>query len=289
MTSADSMLETSRGGVAPARRGRGAGGLLIAGVLALAGCAGDSINRQTKLTPPPAVVAPYDQSKGEVLFAVVPFRNETGVSQIDPLVFSDRMVGALEEVKGIRCLPVNRTLEAMRALKIAQISTPSQARQVAQAMGVDGLIVGSLTAWDPYDPVIGVTVVLTARSGSLTAGPTQDESGLDPRALSRSATESVSASVFQGDAPTNAYSDNFDAKDHRVLEAVRTYAAGRTDPKAAIGWERYVKSMDLYQTFVAHHVVERLMESEKVRLGVTPPQASGVSGRVSKTDNSPGG
>jgi hypothetical protein len=284
MTSADSMLGRS-----------GLGRMCAACAIVLGGCAGNSITREPTLTPPEAIVAPYDQSRGEVLFAVVPFRNESGVSQIDPLVFSDRVVAALEEVRGIRCLPVNRTLEAMRGLKLTQISTPSQARQVAQAMGADGIIVGSLTAWEPYDPVIGVTVVLQARSGGLTAGPSKADPGLDPRALSRMATEpeTVSATNFAGDGPTNTYSDNLDGKDHRVLAAVKKFAQGRSDPTAAIGWERYVKSMDLYQQFAAHHVVERLMESEKVRLGVTTPgtggSSDGVSGRVSKSDNRPGG
>lgn len=312
MTSADSMLtEMGLGGRSTRTPGRRvlalAGSALVIGMALLSGCSASTITREPKLTPPSATVAPYDQSRGEVLFAVVPVRNETGVSQIDPLAFSDKLVAALEEVKGIRCVPINRTLETMRTLKITQVSTPAQARQVAQAMGVDGLVLGSLTAWEPYDPVIGITLALHARQGSLTRGAAQADPGLDPRQLSRMPVETAgpSGSNFAGDAPTNLFSDNLDGKDHRVLEAVKAYARGRIDPTAAMGWERYVKSMDLYQQFAAHHAVERLMESEKVRLGVTTPgtdggtdgrsggssgsSSGGVSGRVSKTDNRPGG
>lgn len=290
MTSADSMLRKFLLPGRPAPMGVLAAALLTSGVTGVTGCASPSFTEPLKLTPPSVVVAPYDVSRGEVLFGVVPFRNETGVSQLDNLAFSDRIVAALEEVRGIRCLPVNRTLEAMRGLRLTQISTPGQARQLAQAMGVDGLVVGSLTAWDPYDPVIGLSMILQARPGSLNRTGAAPEAGLDPHQLSRMSTEPevAAATHFGSDAPTNVLSENLDGKDQGVLVQVQKFAQGRHDPSAAMGWQRYVKSMDLYQQFAAHYAVEQLMESEKVRLGVTAPEPGGVSGGVSKPGNSKG-
>jgi len=47
---------------------------------------------------------------------------------------------------------LNRTIAAMRALRMSDLKSPAEVRQLASELGVDGVIVGSITAWDPYDP-----------------------------------------------------------------------------------------------------------------------------------------
>ena len=53
----------------------------LAGVVAVGGCA----NTPKDIRPPSATVSPYDTSKGEVLWAVLPLRNESGTLQAQRL------------------------------------------------------------------------------------------------------------------------------------------------------------------------------------------------------------
>src|SRR4051812_20156380 len=93
--------------------GRGAvAAVLFAAATQLFGCDGQSADR---LTSPSVIVAPYDPSRGEVLWAVVPLRNESGTSIVNVGAMSDKLVNAAEEVRGIRCVPLNRTIQAMQA------------------------------------------------------------------------------------------------------------------------------------------------------------------------------
>src|SRR5882724_8298688 len=62
--------------------------------LCLAGCASSP---DDKLMSPAAIVAPYDTSRGEVLWAVAPLRNESGTSLVNIGAISDKLVNAVEE------------------------------------------------------------------------------------------------------------------------------------------------------------------------------------------------
>lgn len=254
---------------------------VVLGVSLLVGCAA----QQDALKPPQATVAPYDTTRGDMLWAVVPIRNETGTLQADILTISDRLVAAAEEVRGVRCVPLNRTLEAIVALKLqGGVKTPAEARQLAQAMGVDGVVVGTLTAWDPYTPQIGLTLALFARSGSMGGEETKIT---DPRALTASAHGTPPASERFAERPVSTVSENLDGKNHQVLLDVQQYAEGRSDPASALQWKRYVRSMDLYQEFAAHFVMDRLIQAEWSRMARQGVREDDRAARAG--EKSPGG
>ncbi|HZW08435.1 MAG TPA: hypothetical protein VFF69_00890 [Phycisphaerales bacterium] len=269
MTSAQTMLAIRR------RR--------LGAVLALAACAAclgaceALAPKRPELTPPPAPTAPYDASQGEVLWAVLPLRNESGTEIFDPLAVSDRLVAAAEEVEGIRTVPLNRTLQAMHALDITAVRDPADVHRIADAMGVDGVIVGSITAYDPYDPpTIGLSLALYARTHAMSAR--RQEHAIDPRALTSAPTDGPpDPRVADRDRPAAVASAHLDAKDHAVLAAIKAYAEGRHDPRSALGWKRYTASMDLYTQFATQHLVSALLAKEQRRLGAlaevsdTPP------------------
>ena len=239
--------------------------------LAMGGCSGPP---KEKLVAPSTLVAPYDTGTGEVLWAVVPLRNESGTSVVDSLAVSDKVVAAAAQVQGIRTLPLNRTLAAMRALKIAELQHPSDAKRLAAELGVDGLIVGSITAWDPYDPPqIGLALALYSRPGAMDRrGPQQ----LDPKRLQYQPTDYqyFPRSSFDT-APASVVSEFLDGKNHQVLMDVKSYAQGRHDPTGALGYKRYLASMDLYNEFASWHVMSQLISHEWLRLSQAPAQANG--------------
>ncbi len=253
---------------------------IVASTAALAAILAGCLHRGPALTPPHVTVSPYDTEQGDVLWAVAPLRNEAGTLQADVLSMSDRLVAAVEEVEGVRAVPLNRTLEAMRALRLDEgVRTPGDARKLAQAMGVDGVLVGSLTAWEPYTPELGLSLALFARPGALAdGGPTE----VDPRDLTASPTGTVPRADRFADRPVSSISEHLDGKNNQVLLDVQRYAEGRADPASALNWRRYVKSMDLYQEFAAHYAVERLMQAEWSRL-------AGLGAQRTEQGRAPGG
>jgi hypothetical protein len=244
---------------------RGAILALASALVGLTGCSSFP-GRDKELTPPQVTVAPYEASLGEVLWAVIPLANESGTEAVDPLIVSDKLVAAVEEVRGLRAVPLNRTLQAMRSLGLKGIQDAGQVKQLAAVMGVDGVIVGTITAYDPYDPpTIGLSLALYARTEAM--GSRDNPNPIDTRRLTGATTDDLARpAIGLADRPAAVVSANLDARDHGVLTALRQYAEGRHDPVSALGWRRYTASMDLYTQFAAQHLVAALVDQEHQRL-----------------------
>lgn len=253
------MTPSTRGGARFVARGLRAALAVIAAV-SLAAC-----QSPPELVPPEVTVSPYPLSLGEPVLAIAPLRNESGTSFADALAVSDALAARAAEVRGLSALPVNRTIAAMRALGIDEIRSVAQARAVAATVGADAIIVGSVTAYDPYDPpTLGLTLGLyAARPGSLTPGP--DRGGVDVARLERSASDQTPAAAAP-DRPLSVISELLDAHSHEVQMNVRRYAEGRTPGFSALGWKRYLASAPLYTDFAAWWALSRLMQEERLRL-----------------------
>ena len=227
-----------------------------------AGCA--TTSRGLRL--PTVLVSPYGARDGDVIWAVAPPRNESGVSAVDPLEVADAIAATIQEVRGISAVPVNRTLAAMRALGMERVESAADARRVALAMGVDGVIVGTISAWDPYEPPsLGMSLALYGRPGG--SGRLEDQSAeVDPRALTSAARERRLPSAHSGATPLSTVSEHLDASNHAVLAQLRAYAEGRNDPTSALGWRSYLASMTLFTKFASHRLAAELLDKERLRL-----------------------
>jgi len=230
---------------------------LLAVTLSL-GCASE----KPELTAPGIHTAPYDTRNGEVLWALVPLANESGTTVVDPLAVSDAVVAAAQEIRGVRCLPTNRVIEAMRAMGMTQgVRSEAEARALATRLGVEGILVGTITAWDPYDPpTIGLSLAFFPAEASTAAD-------VDPRQLTRAATDSSNANKtnFSSRQPV-VISEHLDARSHEVQLRLRQFALGRSDEGSAYGWRVYLASMDLYTNFAAYELVGKLLQEEWLRL-----------------------
>ncbi len=213
-----------------------------------------------ELVAPEVLVSPYGPSASTVIWAVAPLANESGTSVVDPLMVTDALVARASEVRGVTTVPLNRTLTAMRALKMAGVRSPADARRLADALGVDGIIVGSITAYDPYDPPkIGLMIGLYSHSRT-----SQMRNPIDPKALQAAGSDRMI--VQNGDEPSSMVSEHLDAQNHEVLMNLRRYAEGRHNPRSALGWRAYTASMELYAEFAAHWSVTRLLQEEQLRV-----------------------
>ena len=250
--------------------------VLAAAIGAGLGCSGCA--SKPELATPRATLAPYDTSRGELLWAVAPLRNESATSTVDALAISDRVVEAVEQVKGVRAVPMNRTIETMRALKMPLVRTPGDAKKLADALGVDALVVGTITTYEPYDPKLGLALALVPRTAAMQGGGFTPAPTVDPRAVQSSATE-IAPPPNAGE-PASAVSELFDGKNQSVQTDVRTFAAGRSEAVSANGWRRFLKSVDLFSEFAAYRTVDALVQAETVRLATSRPAPSHAASRA---------
>lgn len=238
-----------------------------------------------ELVPPRILVAPYHEGRGgqaEVLWAVAPLRNESGTTYVDTLALTDALTQQVEQIRGVTTLPLNRTAGMMLALGLSSIDSPQQARSLIEALGVDGLIVGSVTAYDPYNPPkYGLALALFARPGSMgTPGaPASDPITSDPSMLNAAPTDAALDVSTHTLAPVAFASEHLDGRNHEVQMAVQNYAAGRSDTVSALGWRRYLASMPLFAEFASNRLAERLIESERLRLARALVSETGTTDR----------
>lgn len=238
-------------------------------LLLLTGCA------QPRAPMPEILRSPYP-GPGEVIWAIAPLRNESGVSIVNELNVSDTLAGEIAQVHGISVLPVNRTLAAMRALRLPAVSTTGDAVALCRALGADALVVGSITAWNPYDPpTLGLSLALFAVGPGLNPG---QASPFDPVSMQSASTDGLaSAPALDPNRPSSAVGGVLDAASGETREAVRRYAAGRHDPKSALTWRRFTASMALYAKFACFEMTQRLLAAEQARLGRSGARAETVT------------
>ena len=225
---------------------------------------------------PRNTIAPYDTAQGEVLWAVATLRNESGVSLFEPADVTDKLIKAAEEIRGVRTIPQNRTLQAMTALGLKGLGSPADARKLAEALGADAILVGTITSYDPYTPSIGMSVGLFARPGAMTP---RAQGSLDSRSLTTATTDAGAGPTRSPNAPLAMVSCLLDGKNHQVQLDLKRFATGRSPNETAIGWRRYLASMDLYSEFASHQVLAELMQAEWLRVG-----AEGAGETVARSD-----
>jgi len=200
---------------------------------------------------------------GQHVWAVAPMRNESGSLHADGLALADQVARQLEMAPGMVVMPVNRALLAMQSLGMTSPTSRKDALSLLTTMGADALVVGTITAYDPYDPPkLGLAIELYVSPKKL---------GQDPVDLRKLA----SAAVDRGEGanrvdirqPVCVVSAVFDAADPQIGRMLEEYASSRgdepDDPKSV---RLHRISMDLFSKFVTHVMSLRLIETESRRL-----------------------
>ncbi len=229
--------------------------LLALLVVLLVGCQRPVVQR--------TIEAPYGERQ---VWAVVPLENETGSRYADGLVMADELIRALEQVQAIDVLPLNRVLQAMDALKMPRIETRDDAIHLREALGVDALVVGTMTHYDAYDPPkLGVALDLYSWPAHarprpidirrLTWEPLGDRAGIRRGTL------------YSMQQPVTTVSGYFDAAGVGTKELIDDYAYGRgTTPNALHESRLYTINMNLFQAFVSHEMGSQIIWAEWQRL-----------------------
>ncbi|MEO0963911.1 MAG: hypothetical protein AAFY08_02225 [Planctomycetota bacterium] len=200
------------------------------------------------------------------VWAVAPPRNESGSTHVDTARVADHLAHQLELAPGIDVLPVNRTLAAMEALGMPEVVDKNAAIALRRTLGVDALVIGTVTAWEPYTPPkLGLAVELYGNDDRPWFASPETV-----RALSRAATDQMSRPVAvetHDDQPVTAISGYFDAASPAIRASIQRYATQRGGhDDAAVPWRNYMLSMDLFTEYAATRVRQRLLHAEAGRL-----------------------
>lgn len=189
-----------------------------------------------------------------MVWAVAPTLNISGEREVDPLLSSDILFNQLQQVEGLTILPVNRVAEIYASLKIEKVQSEQQAYEVCDLLGCDGLVVPTITAYDPYNPPkMGASLQLFLKPGAYKLVPT-----VDPRELERSAT-TPSLSPMQSPHHLLQAVGLWDATDGSVRSRVHLFAVGRSDPNTLVNENEMYINMDRYSGFVYHELIAQLL------------------------------
>ncbi|MCG3181134.1 MAG: hypothetical protein BIFFINMI_03508 [Phycisphaerae bacterium] len=214
---------------------------------------------------PPAdthLQSPYPRMR---VVAIAPFMNQSGSPYVDPLAVSDIFFSELQMVQGFQVLPVNRTLQAMAALRMQAVSGPDDLLKLAEFLGADMVFAGAVTAYNPYDPPeVGLAVQLYSLRGRDAAG----QGGLTPTALERSGRPfPVDPDLSGADPrrPASQLNEIYNAAHEIVQKEVREYAEIRGAADSPYRWQLYTKSISHFMRFCCHEAVRDLLRQEYYR------------------------
>ena len=220
--------------------------LLLA--LILTGCAGDpEYGVEERLAFP----GTYRQT-----WAVAPALNLSGRETIDPLLQADLVYEEIEQVEGLTGVPVNRVAQVYAALQIDQVESPEEAALVCELLGVDALVVPTVTLYDPYDPPkFGVSLQLFFAEEQRAT-----QVSLDARALTHAGTADASAELAPPPPPEFLQASAvYDAREGSTRAALFAHAAGRSDPAGPAMARAYLLDMDRFCGFAYHELIEDLL------------------------------
>lgn len=192
------------------------------------------------------------------VWAIAPLANESGVSHVDRLAITDGLVLEAASIQGVDVLPLNRTLETMLSLNIGLDGIPDESEylELCQVLNADAILVGTIIAYDPYQPLRFGSSLQLIRNQTRATAP-----GFDPRALSMSLGGADQA-LIQAPIQTRPIQSSgiFDTENFDVRTKMEAYSTGRSTHDPANGdLGLYHLDMDDYAEFVFHQLLERLL------------------------------
>jgi hypothetical protein len=197
------------------------------------------------------LVLPGDSAQ---VWAVAPVLNLSGQPGVDPILQADLLYQQLQTVQGLTVIPVDRVAQVYMANGIDRIQSPEQALAVMDVLGCQGLVIATITQFDPYNPpkiAMAVQLFRKDRIGQRLPPP-------DPHKLVREGAP----------PPEQAMPENpdfvqvvgmYDAANGTVRDAVLSYAIGRHEPAGPMGEREYFNSMDRFSGFAYFTLIEDLL------------------------------
>ena len=219
-------------------------GLIVAACLMSGGCEMDpAYGRERTLALP---------GPKQKVWAVAPVVNLSGQSGVDPLLQADLVYQQLQSVAGVTVVPVDRVAQVYASAGLEQIQSAEQANAVMDTLGCDGLVVMTVTQFDPYNPPkFAAAMQLFERSAGRTAGP-------DPQQMLRAATPGPET-VLPRDSEFTQVVGMYDSANGSIRQAVQAFARGRHEPAGPMGEREYFANMDRFCGIAYYQLTESLL------------------------------
>ncbi|BAM04981.1 hypothetical protein [Phycisphaera mikurensis] len=228
---------------------------------------------------------------GERTLAVAPLLNESGSVHADGVRLADRLTERLNGAAGVTTVPVNRVLAAMERLGLAEVRTNEEAVALRDGLGVGGLVAGTITAFDPYDPPkLGLNLGAFYTAPATPAAPAPDTGtgtgtdadadrevwavapgAPDTRALARAARPTRAEVRAAGPAatpgPVAAISRVYNASNPGLQDRLARFARHRGTDYARSDTDARLHriSADLFAEFVAYEAAGELLAASPGR------------------------
>ena len=187
------------------------------------------------------------------VWAVAPAVNLSGESSVDPILQADLVYHQLQAVNNLTIIPVNRVVQVYAALHITRVESDEQAAIVCEQLGCDGLIVPTMTIYDPYDPP-----KMAASLSLLGQKSTTHTNNIDARELVHRATPMTTDALPKSPDFIQVVG-MYDSANGSVRDAVLRFAKGRNDPMSPLATKEYFVCMDRYSEFVYHTLIEQMI------------------------------
>lgn len=229
---------------------------LVASTGVIGGCANNHRASDRVKTGPTQQLKP---APAREVIVVAPVLNLSNSTEFDVLKVTDAVASEAVGFPGIAVVPVNLTLAALAREGKSRVETPAEAAELARQFGAQATLVTAVTEYRPYDPpVIGLIMqwyVLPEAS----AGPGQVANTHDPNACSTL----PELSDIQNAGPRAQLQRVFDAANEDVLAEVKTFAHQRDGHSSPYGWQRYIKSQELYVRYCCWSLIRSILAVEK--------------------------
>ncbi|MGC4030415.1 MAG: hypothetical protein QM754_01525 [Tepidisphaeraceae bacterium] len=218
--------------------------LIVAACLLSGGCDADpKYGRERGLAMP---------GQKQKVWAVAPVVNLSGQGGVDPLLQADLVYQQLQTVAGLTVVPVDRVAQVYAAAGIDQIQSAEQAQAVMDALGCDGLVITTVTQFDPYNPPkLGAAMQLFERDRQRLAAP-------DVQQMLRAPSPGPETAMQRDESFTQVVG-MYDSTNGSVRDAVANYARGRHEPAGPMGVKEYFASMDRFCGFAYYSLTESLL------------------------------
>ncbi len=221
-------------------------------ILFLSGC-GQSVER--------VYTSPYPEAYS---IAVVPFRNLSGSEDLDIMAVTDELYAELQQVKGqLHVMPVNRVLAALSDLGMQNVESPDEVILLAETLDVEGVIVGTVTRYDPYPPPqMGMTLQMYLRDDKVIEG--RSLVNINPAEISKAA----SPMELPAGAPIKPRAmvvRIFDAGNEETRRRIQEFSRQRGAKDSPYTWRIWTTRRN-YIRFVCHEMTGELLAREKERI-----------------------
>lgn len=202
--------------------------------------------------------------------AVLPFFNQSGEPTLDTALVAEKYYAALQAVPGFEVLPVGVTKLQWQqyASQNGEPVTGAQFQELARQMGVEALVVGSITDFDPYyPPRMALTVHWYAANEGFHPIPpgygmpwgTEHEKEI-PARIVREAEFELARSQLATQTPSPAVSSRADAAGLKQTAAVANNASGQVPVSTEVSTQGIAAPAPGDSTFAVSGTAQGLLD-----------------------------